>query len=250
VSYFAAPGWYEAPGRALAAYYDLVDEVTDRHGFLRVIADAAWTADPLETSGWTRYESVVNVAFAASPAWLLCGYDVSTHPAAAVAGARRTHPELAAGVAARPNPSYTDPETYYKQHNEPLPAPPEEGVERSEFFADPSVVRELVAAHSARLGLPPHRLHDLLISVNEAVTNAIRHGAGHGRASMWATDRWVVCDIADRGTAHDKFLGYLRSDAQADHGHGLWIARQLCDLMEIRTGEPGTTVRLYIRRAP
>jgi anti-sigma regulatory factor (Ser/Thr protein kinase) len=250
LSFVAARGWYDTPGRTLAAYYELVDEVTARHGFLRVLADMAWAGDPVETSGWARYESVVNVAFAASPAWMVCGYDVSALPAAAVHGARLTHPELATGVDSEPSRVYTDPETYFAQHNEPLPPPPEEGFERVEFFADPSAVRRLVAGNAARLGLPSHRLDDLLVSVNEVVTNAIRHGAGHGHVRLWATGRWVVCDIADPGTAHDRFLGYLRSDTDADHGHGLWIARQLCDLMDIRTGGPGTTVRLYVRRAP
>jgi anti-sigma regulatory factor (Ser/Thr protein kinase) len=249
VSFVAASGWYDAPGRALAAYYELVDEMTSRHGYLRVVADAAWNAaDPLEISGWTRYESMVNVAFASSPTWIVCAYDQSALPAAVVEGARLTHPELTVGAGREPNVGYTHPEAYYAQHNEPLPPPPEDGVERLDFFADPSVVRHVVADRSVRLGVPLHRLHDLLICVNEAVTNAIRHGAGHGQVHLWAAGDWVVCDVTDPGTAHDRFLGYLRSDARADHGHGLWIARQLCDLMEIRTGGPGTTVRLYFRR--
>jgi hypothetical protein len=33
----------------------------------------------------------------------------------------------------------------------------------------------------------------------------------------------------------------------SEGGHGMWITRQLCDFVEIRTLTSGTTVRLYIR---
>ena len=65
---------------------------------------------------------------------------------------------------------------------------------------------------------------------------------------MWATDRRVVCEITDTGTATGNFLGFLRADPHSERGHGLWIARQICDLLEMRTGPSGTTVRLHMRR--
>jgi hypothetical protein len=32
-------------------------------------------------------------------------------------------------------------------------------------------------------------------------------------------------------------------------GHGLWLVNQVCDLVELRSGDAGTTVQLHMRRA-
>ena len=32
-------------------------------------------------------------------------------------------------------------------------------------------------------------------------------------------------------------------------GSGMWVVHQVCDLVELRTGPLGTTVRLHLRRA-
>ena len=33
-----------------------------------------------------------------------------------------------------------------------------------------------------------------------------------------------------------------------DHGHGLWLVNQVCDLVELRSGAAGTMVRMHMRR--
>jgi hypothetical protein len=32
-------------------------------------------------------------------------------------------------------------------------------------------------------------------------------------------------------------------------GHGLWLVHQVCDLVEIRSGDAGTTIRLHMNLA-
>ena len=51
-------------------------------------------------------------------------------------------------------------------------------------------------------------------------------------------------------TARDGILalaGRRRPIPDAGRGHGLWVVNQLCDLVELRTGSTGTTVRLHMR---
>jgi len=64
---------------------------------------------------------------------------------------------------------------------------------------------------------------------------------------LWRSDRRITCEVSDHGSARDTFLGHLPGDLAADGGHGLRIARQLCDLLEIRIDQPGTTIRMHIR---
>lgn len=240
--------WYDAPGRALAACYRYLDECRSRHDCVRIIGEPVWTSlDPLEALEWGRYESVVNVALATSPAWMMCGYNSRTLPAEIVAEARRTHPELAIGGSRERSDAFADPADYYAACNRDLPLPPSEGVEWLPFAADPAPVRRFVTRHALRLGLPAHRLEDFKIATNEVATNAIKHGGGRGEVRLWRTGHRLVCEITDEGTAKDNFLGHLPGDPSAEGGHGLWISRQLCDLLEIRTDQPGTVVRMHMR---
>jgi anti-sigma regulatory factor (Ser/Thr protein kinase) len=249
VTFLPASGWFDSPGRTLNAHHRRIDALPGTTGILRVLGEPVWDGrDPLETSEWGRYESVMNVALAGARAWLMCGYDSRTLPAEIVDDARRTHPTLAVGTGSETSATYADPASYYAEHDLPLTPPPPLGVEWLPDFLDMAPVRQFVADHARRLGVPADRLDDFTLAVNEIATNAVRHGAGHGEVRLWATERRVICEIADRGTAQGNFLGFLRADPRAGQGHGLWIARQICDLLEMRSGASGTTVRLHMRR--
>ena len=51
-------------------------------------------------------------------------------------------------------------------------------------------------------------------------------------------------------TGEDRFLGYFPPTPYRPAGAGMWAVRQLCDLVEIRTGERRTVVRLHMRLTP
>jgi anti-sigma regulatory factor (Ser/Thr protein kinase) len=247
VTFIEASRWYDAPGRTLAAYHQHAQSLHQET--LRVIGEPIWTGlDPLETSEWGRYESIVNVSLATAPARIMCGYDRRSLPAAVLDDALRTHPELAVGVESRPSVTYADPAAYYAERNGNVADRPAEGVQQLTIERDLAPMRTFLAEHAPALGLPEARLDDFILAVNEVATNAIRHGGGGAEVALWATERRVICEVNDSGTVADRFLGFLRPDPHGERGHGLWIARQLCDLLEIHTGRPGTTVRLHMRR--
>jgi anti-sigma regulatory factor (Ser/Thr protein kinase) len=237
--------WYDTPGRALAACHRYLRDRVSNHKRVRFIGEPVWTGrDPLETTEWKRFEAIVNVAFARLPAWLLCSFDSSTLPAELVADAQRFHPQLYGGSA---NASYLDPASFSAEYDRDLLPAPGGGVSALSFDFDPAPVRDFVAAFAAHCGLAGQRLDDLVLAANEIATNAIRHGAGYGQVRMWREAAWLLCEVTDPGEVDNGMLGCLPPDADAEHGHGLWISRQLCDLLQIRTRQPGTTVRMYMR---
>jgi anti-sigma regulatory factor (Ser/Thr protein kinase) len=237
--------WYDAPGRTMAACHRYVQERRDGHDRVRVVGEPVWAGwNALETAGWKRFEASINLAFAAAPAWMICSYDQRTLPPEVVADARRTHPELSGGG---PSVEYADPTGFCAELQTDLAPPPDGAFLSTAFDGDPAPVRRFVSTQAARLGLPPGRLDDLVLAVNEVTTNAIRHGAGYGQARLWRDDRYVLCEVFDSGHARDGMMGYLPPNPDSEGGHGLWITRQLCDLVEVRTAPTGTTVRLYIR---
>jgi anti-sigma regulatory factor (Ser/Thr protein kinase) len=86
-----------------------------------------------------------------------------------------------------------------------------------------------------------------VLAVNEVATNSIRHGGGVGAARVWRADGAIVCEIADAGRIEDPLVGRRRPDAGTIGGRGLWIANQLCELVQMRTFAAGTVVRLHMR---
>ena len=58
----------------------------------------------------------------------------------------------------------------------------------------------------------------------------------------------MVCEIADRGTIDDPLVGRQAPDTEQLGGRGLWLAHQLCDLVELRSGPDGTVLRLHMAR--
>jgi transcriptional regulator with XRE-family HTH domain len=106
--------WYRSPQQALAHYAAFVSQKYDSGAvWIRVVAEAAWAADSArELATWNRYESLVNLTFASSPATILCTYDERAFSAEAIADARRTHPHVTCGEEATASPTYRAPEDY------------------------------------------------------------------------------------------------------------------------------------------
>ena len=103
--------WYRSPKEALSRYGAFVTEKLEAGVvWIRIVAEAAWAGDTgAEIAAWTRYESLVNLAFASSPATIICTNDERSLPVEAVADARTTHPTVLHGSDATANLSYRDP---------------------------------------------------------------------------------------------------------------------------------------------
>ena len=56
----------------------------------------------------------------------------------------------------------------------------------------------------------------------------------------------MVCEVADAVRIDDPLAGRERPPADAPNGRGLWLANQLCDLTQLRSGEDGTVLRLHM----
>jgi anti-sigma regulatory factor (Ser/Thr protein kinase) len=193
-----------------------------------------------------RHEALLNLAFHAGPEfWLLCPYDTSALPASVVAEARRSHPYLVHGGTQSASDAYPGATTLTETFDSPLPAPPAEAV-RVDFAGDRlREVRRLVRQVAADAGAEAGRPEDFAVAVSEVATNSVVHGGGAGTLTAWTEGQALVCQVADGGRIVDPLAGRLRPAIGSPRGYGLWIANQLCDLVQIRSAENGTTVRLY-----
>jgi anti-sigma regulatory factor (Ser/Thr protein kinase) len=113
-----------------------------------------------------------------------------------------------------------------------------------------TALRHDVASCARSAGLTGQRLDDFVVAVDELLTNAVRHGGGSGRLSLWRRRDAVVCEVTDDGGGMPEPRGMPRPPA-ADQpgGRGLWLADALTDRLEIDSGPHGTTVTILTRVA-
>jgi anti-sigma regulatory factor (Ser/Thr protein kinase) len=131
---------------------------------------------------------------------------------------------------------------------QPLSAPPD-GAEVLRYQSSLTTVREFTAVRARQAGLPPHRVEDLVIAVAELAANTLAHTSGPGAVTFWATADEVVFQVQDQGQIGDPNAGTVRPAPDAPGGgRGLWVVHEVCDEVEIRSGQAGTTVRVHMRR--
>jgi anti-sigma regulatory factor (Ser/Thr protein kinase) len=127
----------------------------------------------------------------------------------------------------------------------PLPTPTSDVMYHT-YRSDLSQVRALVRQHAREAGLTEGRASDLVLAVSEVAANTLRHTPSPGTLAIWHDEHEVVCEIHDEGTITDPLVGTRKPPPGASGGHGLWLVRQICDLVELTSDGNGTTVRMHM----
>jgi anti-sigma regulatory factor (Ser/Thr protein kinase) len=108
-----------------------------------------------------------------------------------------------------------------------------------------SEVRALAEQQARMAGLPDDRVTDFVIAVGEIAANTVRHARSPGSMEIWQQDGELVCEIRDAGVISGTPTG-TQPPPEAIKGHGLWIAYQICDHVDLRSGNDGTVIRLHM----
>jgi anti-sigma regulatory factor (Ser/Thr protein kinase) len=116
-----------------------------------------------------------------------------------------------------------------------------------QYRDDLAGVRDFAASRAQRAGLPPRRVGDLVIAVDELAANTLTHTSGPGTVTLWSAESEITCQVNDSGHITDLLAGRLKRDpVAAGGGRGLWVVQQVCDLVQIRTSPAGTAIRLHM----
>lgn len=110
-------------------------------------------------------------------------------------------------------------------------------------------VRALARSHATMAGLPDTRVVDFVLAVSEIAANTVRHARSQGTVEIWRDADEIVCEIRDSGVIADPVTAQ-QPRADGTGGHGLWLVNQVCDRVELRSDETGTTVRLHMLIRP
>jgi anti-sigma regulatory factor (Ser/Thr protein kinase) len=254
--------WSDVYGSGPAAAITAVRRLGELHrasssAVVRMVLEPFAGPDRDTWREWQRYDAVLDhqlqegEQLGEEPLLVLCLCDTRRVPAPLVDAARATHPLLQVDDRVESNPGHVDAAEYLFS----LPVPPEslEGTEplvRADSVRDLRGLRRDLASRAGHAGLPAGSepaLEDFLLAVDEMTTNALRHGRPPVDLRLWADEKRLVCTVTDRGAGlQDPFIGYgpAHGDDLSLGGMGLWLARQLCDHVDITVTDDGVRVRL------
>lgn len=195
---------------------------------------------------WPRLEIALNVALPGLPMDVLCLYDSA---AADPTLAADTHPVVTTADGSGASNRYRSPGDALVEF--PPPPPPDLGPPVALLaFADDELgsVRDLVGQVAQSAGFDDERVQDLVLSVSELATNSVEHGGGAGELRLWRRDGdppAVTAEVFDRGGGMiSPFPGLALPAPDGARGRGLWLASELCDVLQVWSDDSSTVVRV------
>jgi anti-sigma regulatory factor (Ser/Thr protein kinase) len=245
VEFLEASRLYDRHGEMFAS---IVGRLERHRGKVRVVAEQALgRRAPVDVRAYMRYEAASTLAYEAYGASVACPYDAGRLPAGILEAALRTHPAILDNGRSRPSEAYVDPRDFVREHVQ-LARPPA-GVEPYELtrLEEIAGVRTLVRERAGAEGLGGQAVDDLCTAVSEVAANAFLHGAAPRQLRIFVADDQLVCQVGDGGAGlADPLAGYLPPPSGQIGGRGLWIAHQLCDVVEVASNG-GNCVSLHMR---
>lgn len=234
------------PARIIPAWRDFLDEhMLDGRG-MRGIGEPIWSGRSVpEIDECQRHEHLLNVAFAGASAFsLMCPYDTARLDDRVLEDAEHSHPLLCRDDRVSKSGSYDSPPP--SPFDGVLNPPPAEAAATSFTMQRLSDVRYFAAERAQAIGLKFSRIDDFVLAANELATNSLQHGRGKATMRIWREGDAIACEVDDDGRIDRPLAGRQRPRPDQARGRGLWLVNQLCDLVQIRSGDDGSMVRLQM----
>ncbi|SCE93235.1 ATP-binding protein [Micromonospora mirobrigensis] len=103
-----------------------------------------------------------------------------------------------------------------------------------------TALRHRLKASVTTAGLTGDSGDDFVLAVHELVTNAVRHGGGRGRLTLYRTDDVLVCEVSDDGDSAAELPVQLPA-TDIPGGRGLWLAHRFTEGLILTRGVSGVT---------
>jgi anti-sigma regulatory factor (Ser/Thr protein kinase) len=231
------------PARIIPFWREFLDEHGDRP--VAGIGEPVWPGrERHEIDECQRHEALLNVAFERSPpAWsLLCPYDGAALADDVLEQIDASHPHVAREGLISASADYAERVDCFGGELTGRPPLMDAFHFRRDGLAQ---VRRRVEGAAVLVGIGTRSIIDLVLATSELAANSVVHGGGGGTLRIWRDGERLVVEVEDRGLVEEPLVGRLRPGPTQTGGRGLWLANQLCDLVQIRSGAQGTTVRLH-----
>jgi hypothetical protein len=237
------------PARIIPAWQKFLDDWSGIGRPARGIGEPIWPGRrPEEVLECQLHEALLNLAVDPKlPFWLVCPYDSEHLDGEIIAEAGRSHPALATVASYHGSPSYRGHAHAHEMFTTALPAlggTPAETVATSQTNLEATA--EYVALQAAAADLWSHKIVELTDAARALTANSLYRGADRVHLQFWNEPAVLICDVTDDTVIADLLIGrHAPRPAEQD---ALWFANQKCDLVQARSRDDGTTVRLHMRK--
>ena len=245
VTFFDMAEIGQNPARIIGVWDHVLREHTDAGRTLRGVGEPAFVGRrEAELVECRLHELLLNHAFDGGPSWrLLCPYDEEHLPRSATRGALHTHPGAMTADGRRLRGSYAAGAVTDAFATE-LPRPTDAVLRGIYGSGDIPATRRTVGQYARKLGLSEDKVEILQLAASELATNSVRHGGGTGTVAMWVEPGAAVVEFSDSGRVSDPLTGRLMPPLEQEGGRGVYLVNQLCDLVQLRSSDNGTVVRV------
>jgi anti-sigma regulatory factor (Ser/Thr protein kinase) len=199
-------------------------------------------------NAYLAYEAVGNETYAGPGHHVTCLWDSRHHPDEVIADVRRVHSHETTADGHQINEEFVAAEEYLAgRPARPLPLPGRKDwhvtVSSTAGLAD---VRHAIEKWGAANGLPLAVTTDAVLAANEVAANGLIHGRPPVTVTGWREARsWKVQVDDSGGRRIPATAGYRPPTGLRQGGYGMWLARQLADVVHVYTAGSTTSVRLH-----
>jgi anti-sigma regulatory factor (Ser/Thr protein kinase) len=217
------------------------------------VAAGTEPAGPVDrVADYLSYEAARNEVYAPYGSPVTCLWDSRRHPAPIIEDVRSMHSHEITEAGSVVNAGYVPPADHFAAGNHfPLLSPPA-ATELDLTLADIDdlpLLRTAVESRPTRRSFPPAAAGDVVIAVGEVAGNGLIHGAPPVRVRGWSVAGVFVVQVDDAGGLPlPPAAGYYPPTMRQKDGRGLWLARQLADVITAHTAAGTTSVRLHFPR--
>ena len=177
----------------------------------------------------------------AAPLWLICPYDAETLAAPVIEEAHRSHPVIVDAGEYRGSGTYGGRAHVEELFSGSLSEPG--GRTRGGVYTADSMHR-LVGYAKLELyvaGLSADRAARMAAATEVLARGSLRRGSTSVSIRIWSDADAVICEVSDDAPVDDLFHGRT---VPTDAHDGLWQVNQDCDLVQLRSGNGSTVVRI------
>jgi anti-sigma regulatory factor (Ser/Thr protein kinase) len=231
------------PAMLIPLWREFLDENRGRR--VRGLAEAdPFLRGPDACEEYHRHECLLAAAFRSEEGFsLLCPYDAAALGAAGLGRLARSH-QCIERKGSRAESASFDAGSDCLAGELPCPG----AVIETMSFGLQSLaeVRQRAGEVARRCGLDSLRVADFVTATSELAANSVMHGGGNGTLRLWSEGGDLFAEVDDRGRIAEPLAGRVRPEIHQEGGRGLWLANRLCELVQIRSDERGTRVRLRV----
>lgn len=234
------------PACIIPAWQEFLHESSGYGRPARGIGEPIWVGRrPAEITECQLHEALLNLAVDPDlPFWLVCPYDERLDRDV-ITEAGRSHPVVANRTSYAGSPSYQGHAHAHELFTAELPAP-------RGATAELTVTRQIklddltafVTLAAATANVWSHGVVSLTHAVRALAGSSLNRGARRVQVRFWTEPDVLICDVTDDTVVDDLLFGHRSAPAGRD---SLRFANQACDLVQARSGDKGTTVRLHMR---